>query len=265
MIECKYNTFGVFNDRLKIGPARWEHFDLIFVHDGHIVIWPDDGKRLELKTGQSVLLYPQTEFCGYTMADCTRVSVHHFSILKNKALPEDIGKLIGRKNGYESFLNIPDRQVERDIERIVNIRQSGELTYLDDEMMSSVMLLVLLGVHHANGNLHHNRSEMFDKLMSFMEENLDRNISLDEMAAICQLSTSHFRAIFKKHFKQSPGVFFRNLRMNAVAKQLRETMIPIKEISHQGGFDVLSNFYRAFRAAYDMSPAEYRRKNIPKG
>jgi AraC-like DNA-binding protein len=264
-LECKYNSFGIFNEQFKIGPAKWNYFDLLFVHDGHIVIWPTKKSRLELKTGQSVLIYPQTEFDGYSIADCTRVSVQHFAIIDGECLPKEISKLMDKENGCQSFLNIPGRLVERDIERLVGIRQSGNLRLLEMEMMSAVMVLVLLNIIGAQRELPACCHDDFEELLTLMEKNTDRNISLEEMAEVCGLSVSHFRATFKKHFFQSPGIFFRNMRMNAVAKKLRETSIPIKEISRQGGFEMLPNFYRAFRAVYGVSPAEYRHKNIIKG
>lgn len=265
LLECKYNSFGIFNNRFRIGPAKWKYFDLIFVHDGHIVLWPDDEKRLELRTGQSIIIYPQTEFSGYSIAESTRVSVQHFTIVDLKGLPAEIAELAGHENGCEYFLNIPDSQTERDIERLVNLRQSAGQNKLNDEMMSSVMLLVLLGIYKARDVRQAGFDNAFEELISFMEQNVDKNISLEEMANAYGLSASHFRMLFRKRFFQSPGSFFRKLRMAAAAKKLQETVIPVKEIARQTGFDTLPNFYRAFRAVYKISPVEYRRKNIPKG
>ena len=257
LLECRYNTFGMFNDRLRIGPAKWGHFDLIFVHDGHIVLWPDLRQRLELQTGQSVLLYPQTNFYGHSLVETTRVSVNHFAIVGSE-LPPVIKDFSAKSNGCESFLTAPSRQVERDIERLVELAQYPDKGPLQMEMMSAVMQLILLGLYEAQATAQPGVVGIFDELLRFMESNLDRNVSLEEMAGICGLSVSHFRSLFRKRFFQSPAAFFGRLRMAAAARKLRETTLPIKEIARQGGFDTLPNFYRAFATAYGMAPAEYR-------
>lgn len=265
LLKCRYNSFGIFNDAYKIGPARWKYFDLLFVHDGHIVIWPQEKRRQELTTGQSILIYPETEFYGYSIAEATHVSVQHFSIEHLQGLPDELKRIAGRKNGFEFFATHPDGQVERDIERLVNLRQKGQPGRVEEEMMSSVMFLVLMGIWRAQNATDVGRDDVFGELLSFMDRNVDRNISLEEMAKVCGLSASHFRAVFRKRFFQSPGNFFRRIRMNAAAKKLCETASPVKEIAIQSGFDTLPNFYRAFHGVYRISPAEYRRKNIPRG
>lgn len=265
LLECKYSAFGVFDEGVTIGPARWVYYDLLFVHDGHIVLWPEVSRRTELKAGQSILIYPDTEFDGYSTVDGSRLSVEHFSIVDGHGLPEEIARLAGRKDGFETFLNIPDRQVERDIERLVNLKQSEQPCRLDSEVMSSIMLLILLGVLQAREGFRCGGGDTFDELLDYMEENICRNVSLEDMADVCGLSVSHFRALFRQRFHQSPGNYFRKLRMNMIAKRLRETTMPVKEIAAKSGFDMLPNFYRAFRAVYGTSPIEYRRRNTPKG
>lgn len=148
LLECRYNTFGMFNDRLRIGPAKWGHFDLIFVHDGHVVLWPDLRQRLELQTGQSVLIYPQTNFYGHSLVETTRVSVNHFAIIGSE-LPPVIKDFSAKSDSFESFLTAPPRQVERDIERLVGLAQYPNKGPLQMEMMSAAMQLILLGLYQA--------------------------------------------------------------------------------------------------------------------
>lgn len=254
----------MFNERLKIGPAQWGHFDVIFVHDGHVVLWPELKQRLELQTGQSVLIYPDTHFSGYSLAESTRVSVNHFAITGSE-LPPVINDLEGKADGFEAFMVPPGRQVERDIERLVDLAQYSDKGPLHAETMSVVMHLILLGLYQAQVARQGGDVGVFDELLRFMESNVTRSVSLEEMADICGFSVSHFRAVFRKRFFQSPGAFFLRLRMDATARKLQETALPIKEIARQGGFDTLPNFYRAFVAAYGMTPADYRRMNMPKG
>jgi AraC-like DNA-binding protein len=75
------------------------------------------------------------------------------------------------------------------------------------------------------------------------------------------LSTSYFRAKFKAEMGISPGNYFLKARINASAKLLRETPLPIKEIARRTGYDELPHFYRAFKTVLGTTPKRYRRKH----
>ena len=70
----------------------------------------------------------------------------------------------------------------------------------------------------------------------------------------------------KKYFKKTYGYGFKEyqtkVRMEYAAKQLKETDISIGEIANLVGYSKQTKFTKAFKAYYDVTPSEYRKRAI---
>lgn len=81
------------------------------------------------------------------------------------------------------------------------------------------------------------------------------------MAAKADLSSSHFRSCFKKHYDESAGKFLLRNRIDKARELLRETRMPIKQISQETGYANVIPFHQAFHKYTRQTPAHYRREN----
>lgn len=70
----------------------------------------------------------------------------------------------------------------------------------------------------------------------------------------------------KKYFKKTYGYGFKEyqtkVRMEYAAKQLTETNLSIGEIADLVGYSKQTKFTKAFKAYYDVTPSEYRKRAI---
>ena len=159
----------------------------------------------------------------------------------------------------------PGPQTERDIERLIYLahEQKGEVLH---DMADALMQLILASLFYAPVSSQTVIGDTkFQELIRFLENNIGRDVPLEEMADICGYSVSHFQVMFKKRYGVTAGAYFQKLRMQSAGRKLRETILSIKQIAHECGYDILPNFYRAFNGIYDMTPGEYRRRNLPTG
>ena len=85
------------------------------------------------------------------------------------------------------------------------------------------------------------------------------NVSIDEVAAANGMSRAAFFKAWKKNFDVTPSQYVIDLRLEAAARSLRETSVPISEIVKDVRFAGEYMFYRRFRQKYGMTPGEYRR------
>ncbi|MBE5795335.1 MAG: helix-turn-helix transcriptional regulator, partial [Clostridiales bacterium] len=74
------------------------------------------------------------------------------------------------------------------------------------------------------------------------------------------LSYKHMAAVFKKSRAQTMHEYHQHLRMEEGARLLRETLLPVGEISEQLGFADQLYFSRCFHGFAGVSPTEYRRQ-----
>lgn len=86
-------------------------------------------------------------------------------------------------------------------------------------------------------------------------------LRVDEMAAACYMSLTHFRRVFRLAVGKSPLQYLNHLRIQMASSLLASTDRPVLEISLDVGFATLSSFNRHFRAQKEMSPREWRRTN----
>jgi AraC-like DNA-binding protein/mannose-6-phosphate isomerase-like protein (cupin superfamily) len=86
------------------------------------------------------------------------------------------------------------------------------------------------------------------------------SITINELAAKCAISASHFMNSFKKAVGCSAIEFLTHLRIKAACTALTETTDDISTISYSCGFDNLSNFNKQFKKITGSSPREYRKR-----
>lgn len=94
----------------------------------------------------------------------------------------------------------------------------------------------------------------------YMEENIERRISVDEMAMFIGYSVSHFTKVFRKATGTTPYVYFNKMKI-AKACELLRTDMKINQICHKVGIEDNLYFSRLFHKTMGMSPSEYRNNN----
>ena len=87
---------------------------------------------------------------------------------------------------------------------------------------------------------------------------LANKLDLDMLAELGGVTRFQVIRDLKTTFDMTPGVYLRDLRLRESKRLLRKGTA-IAEVSQTLGFADQSHFSRSFRAAYGMSPLEYRR------
>ena len=94
--------------------------------------------------------------------------------------------------------------------------------------------------------------------------NYTRDISLDEIAAITNLSVTSFCRYFKLMTRKTYSQFLIEVRISYACRALIDNRQSIEIICYENGFNNLSNFYRQFKKVQGVSPLEYKKKYLAK-
>jgi len=96
--------------------------------------------------------------------------------------------------------------------------------------------------------------------VEYIDENFHRPLTVDKLARLCHMSTSHFYACFK-HAMGMTAITYKNQVAVRHAERLLATApsLSIEDISDQLGFESTAYFRRVFRTFNHCSPREYRR------
>lgn len=136
---------------------------------------------------------------------------------------------------------------------------------LEFESMREYLLYAsdqVLCMHHAvtcsyleRGNITMEKAEMYIK------ENYMKPITLTIVSNEVSLNYAYFSSAFKKHTGKTFSEYLRDIRLDEAKRLLCED-ITISKVAQRVGYDSYKSFYRAFREAVGITPAEYRKRRL---
>ena len=94
--------------------------------------------------------------------------------------------------------------------------------------------------------------------IAYMVEHLNRPVQVASLAALANISPSHFFALFKQQTGCAPIDFFIRLRMQHACELLDGTALNVKEVAAELGYDDPFYFSRTFKAVNRVAPTDYR-------
>ncbi len=102
-------------------------------------------------------------------------------------------------------------------------------------------------------------TNVITELLSWIEDNLEQPLLLDDVARKAGYSKWHLQRTFKNITGLALGGYIRSRRLCRAAIALRLTRQPILNIAIQYQFDSQQTFTRRFKAHFNITPAAYRR------
>jgi AraC family transcriptional regulator, glycine betaine-responsive activator len=96
------------------------------------------------------------------------------------------------------------------------------------------------------------------KVAQLMEENIEKPLSLDEIAAATALSRRQIERLFKRHLDCVPNRYYLQMRLRRARELLLQTSMPIIDITTACGFQSPPHFSRCYRAQFGCPPSAER-------
>jgi transcriptional regulator GlxA family with amidase domain len=96
-------------------------------------------------------------------------------------------------------------------------------------------------------------------VVSLLEMHFARDVRLNDLCSVVNLSPCHLTHLFKATLGISPTKYLKSIRMQRAQDLLDHSFLSIKEIGMRVGMSDTSHFVRDFKKAYGLSPAQYRR------
>ena len=103
-------------------------------------------------------------------------------------------------------------------------------------------------------------SEKIEESIAYMTQNLNRPLQVSTLAALVNISPSHYFALFKRHTGRAPMDYFTRLRMEKARRLLDTTASSVKEVAAALGYDDPFYFSRVFKSVNQLAPSNYRMK-----
>ncbi len=89
-------------------------------------------------------------------------------------------------------------------------------------------------------------------------DHLDENLSVDDVALEVGVARRTLERAFRRHLGRGINDELRRKRLEELCRLLRATDRPVADLAPAVGFRNLANLYKAFHAAYGMTPRKFR-------
>ncbi|WP_020603470.1 AraC family transcriptional regulator [Spirosoma spitsbergense] len=93
---------------------------------------------------------------------------------------------------------------------------------------------------------------------SYTLSNYEKNIALEEVSAIANLSVTSFCRYFKLMTHKTFHDFLTEIRISHACRALIDNQLSIEMVCFESGFNNLSNFYRQFKRTKGVTPLAYK-------
>lgn len=119
-----------------------------------------------------------------------------------------------------------------------------------------VYINTLLFQSNTKLNIDIKKSNLIDDIIQYINNNLEEDIGLDELSEKFYISKFHMLREFKKHTGTTIHKFITQKKL-ILAKEYILSGMSIKNVYEQAGFGDYTNFFRAFKNQYGLTPKQF--------
>lgn len=222
--------------------------------------WIDvEHKNFQITKNQLFIIKPYTA-CAYGASEKNPWSIYwlHFS-------GENAGLYSPCSN---QIINIPPEKGARVNERFIIFEEM--LQNIEDHFNTEKVIYSNISLKHFLASIKYlsiyrsvNKevsTDILGKAISLLKSNLDKRITLKDIALACDCSEANVSKIFRKSLRSAPIDYFIHLKVQEACKILLNTDLRIKEISLKLGYEDQYYFSRIFTKHIGLSPTQYRKE-----
>jgi transcriptional regulator GlxA family with amidase domain len=100
------------------------------------------------------------------------------------------------------------------------------------------------------------------ELATWVERNLDRDLSVEALAAHVHMSPRNFHRQMQAKLDVSPARFVESIRLDAVRRLLEQRSLDLARIAARTGFSGPDHLIRAFERRFGVTPGRYRQMHF---
>lgn len=108
-------------------------------------------------------------------------------------------------------------------------------------------------------------SRRIEKIMAYVNNNFNQNISLNDAAKIAGMTDVSLSRFFKLRTGKTFVDTLNEVRLGHASRMLIDTTDSINEVAYKCGFNNMSNFNRIFKKKKDSTPKEFRHSYTSNG
>ena len=243
---CIGHYFCTYNYVVK--PNTLDSYLLIYVTSGEMYITVDNKEKEILESGQLAILncYARPSY------GCTS-NVEFYWIHFDSHGIGDLFNEIPAKSVTVADRHAMKQFFKRMMEPFEQGGQPSEA--LVNKYITSILTEFF---EHDSENLATIPQKKFDNICNYINSNIQKKISNNELAEMANMSVYHFIRSFKKESGFTPHEYIQRARINTAIFLLKATSMSLSDITYKCGFANEAAFSNSFKALTGMTPLKCR-------
>lgn len=248
----------------SFGPAARNHYLFHLCLSGTGTLFANNAKgeliTYQIKSGQGFMLFPR-QICTY---------------IADRKIPWEYVWVefdgLRAKESVDSAGLSPNNPIYRSRHKNIAETMKSELLYLvnhKDEspfhLIGHLYLFIDSLIRSSSSTQISQGNSLRDfyikEAFTFIEQNFQNDISIEDIAACCGLNRSYFGKIFHQTMGKTPQEFLMSYRMTKATELLKLTELSIADVGNAVGYPNQLHFSRAFKNVYGISPRQWRNEN----
>ncbi|BDD06521.1 helix-turn-helix domain-containing protein [Aureibacter tunicatorum] len=261
----------VFTPPLRLKEDMQSEACLLYSVKGSSSLYDTDQKH-SLDSGKGALMKCGNYFNHWHInkddAQNEAIAIHLYPDLIRYVYRDDLPEFLTAKGKHSgpSVLMLDGSQLLKPyIESLLLYFNNPEI--VDEEVIVLKVKELLSLLYKINSN---NVREMMHDLFNpnnfdfkkIISKNINEDLSIEELAHLCNLSLSSFKRKFKAVFDDSPASYIKNKRLEKAAQMLQVSQDRVSDICFDCGFASVDSFSKSFKQRYGSTPSDYRNQML---
>lgn len=245
----------------SVGPRILDTYSLVFVISGKGYLKTGVHKLETLNHGDLFVLYPKEKHHYYAdLENPWELMWISFNGTLCETLLQDVG--LSRKSYI--LTNILTHSIQRTVQTIINALGNTTDT---NRLCATGQLYLLFAYLKQITEVNEQRSEALEqdscvwKAIRFIEQNYYLDIDVDMLCEHVNYSRSYLSRTFKAETNMSIPEYINKIRVQNAITLLKDTKMPVKEISMMVGMKDSFYFSKLFKKITGQTPREFRKNH----
>jgi AraC-like DNA-binding protein/mannose-6-phosphate isomerase-like protein (cupin superfamily) len=247
------------------------HFEMQYLFHGKAE-WVTKARNIELMPGQIMIIPNKLLHHRNGIIDKAQMMGLHFLMPEdycNHPKFNEFRDLIYEK---DQILDIPE-DLRKKIELLPEILLSDQTfreqhaAVLLAEILLEIFKLFFPSILAIGDHIRENRTgthdfqdQVYHTALKYVNDNLNKSISANDVARTCGVSPRHLNRIFVQYGGITLGKHIIRRRIDKSFNLLIKTDAPLEEIAGRLGFSDAAHFIRTFQKSTGITPGEYRKR-----
>lgn len=222
-------------------------------------------ETFSISCGNIVIVDKEKEFqISSLKKDCTIIKI---DLLEDKDIIKEFFDKFKKSSYYISDVSKIklNGQKRRKIEQIIDLMlfdDEEDTEYKENQLLNYLRIIFTEILNLDNNERETAESKLrskFSVVVSYIEENYNKKIYLEELADLLHYETSYFSKLFKKVLGVGFSEYMQDVRLKKAEKLLEETDYSVEDISSIVGYQDKKQLYKLFRESSNITPGAFRK------